>query len=56
MSSDLDYKLRDEAVANVDHRHGYTVEFSPWPEEHRAEYDEEEERLRAELQAGGKDQ
>lgn len=38
---------RDQAVANVDARHGFTVEFAPDPEQHRAEYDNEEERLHA---------
>jgi hypothetical protein len=44
--------LRDRAVANVDARHGYTVEFASDPDAHRAEYDEEERRLEAEADAG----
>jgi hypothetical protein len=39
--------IRDEAVRNVDQRHGHTVEFSSSPEDHRLDYDEEEERLSA---------
>jgi hypothetical protein len=38
--------IRDEAVRRVDQRHGYTVEFASDPEEHRAEYDDEEARLK----------
>jgi regulator of replication initiation timing len=40
--------FRDEAVANVDQRHGFTYEFAPNPEAHRAEYGGEERRLRDE--------
>lgn len=39
--------IRDQAVANVDRRHGYTSEFSSSPEAHLAEYNAEEERLRS---------
>lgn len=38
-------RVRDEAVRAVDARHGYTVEYAPDPEAHRAEYDEEERRV-----------
>lgn len=40
--------LREQAVATVDRRHGYTMEFAPNPGQHALEYDEEEERLIAE--------
>jgi len=40
------FDARDEAVRIVDQRHGYTVEASPDPDAHRAEYDDEEARLR----------
>lgn len=40
------FDVRDQAVANVDARHGYTYEFSHSPEAHLREYDEEERRLR----------
>ena len=36
----------DEAVRIVDGRHGYTVEYAPDPDSHRAEYDAEYQRLR----------
>ena len=42
-----DDPIRDQAVANVDARHGYTIEHSPNPEAHHAEYGEEEARLRS---------
>lgn len=37
--------VRHEAVRLVDQRHGYTVEFAPDPDKHRAEYDAEEAKL-----------
>jgi hypothetical protein len=40
-------ELHDQAVANVDGRHGYAVEFAADPEAHRDEYRDEEVRLRA---------
>jgi hypothetical protein len=46
-----DDDIRDLAVARVDGRHGYTVEFAPDPETHRAEYDDEEARIRHERRA-----
>ena len=42
-----DGDFRSQAVENVDGRHGYTYEFSPSPNNHLSEYDEEEARLRA---------
>lgn len=39
-------EIRSQAVENVDGRHRYTMEFSTNPEDHAAEYDEEEARLR----------
>jgi hypothetical protein len=51
-----DEEIREQAVRNVDARHGYTVEFSIDPRAHRDEYDAEEERLRDErLQARMRD-
>lgn len=41
--------VRDQAVENVDARHGYTCEFSSDPESHVQEYDEEETRLYAKV-------
>ena len=43
---------REAAVEIVDRRHGYTVEFAPTPEAHRAEYDAEELAIK-EKQGGG---
>lgn len=43
--------FRDCAVEIVDGRYGYTVEHSPDPEAHRAEYEQEERRLRAAVDA-----
>ena len=43
----MDVSARDEAIRRVDQRHGYTVEFAPDPDAHRAEYDAEEEAIRA---------
>ncbi len=37
--------LRARAVENVDRRYGFTCEFSTFPVQHAAEYDEEEWRL-----------
>lgn len=37
--------IREQAVATVDCRHGYTYEFSNSPHQHLAEYDEEEKQL-----------
>jgi hypothetical protein len=37
--------LRDRAVEIVDVRHGFTAEFAPDPDAHRAEYDETERLL-----------
>lgn len=39
-------EYRDQAVRNVDKRHGYTAEHSPDPVAHREEYDAEEKHLR----------
>lgn len=43
--------IRDIAVARVDARHGYTIEFSHSQHAHAAEYDEEEKRVEAEFAA-----
>jgi hypothetical protein len=43
--------LREQAVAAVDRRHGFTMEFAPDPRQHALEYDEEEARLIAEVRS-----
>lgn len=45
----LDDRIREVAVARVDRRHGYTMEFAPSPIQHRMEYDEEEATIRAQV-------
>lgn len=46
-----DSALRDRAVQVVDARHGYSIEFSPGPGAHAAEYDLEEVHLHRERAA-----
>jgi hypothetical protein len=46
---DFSGRIRDQAVDNIDQRHGYTMEFAPHQRSHRDEYDAEEARLAAEL-------
>lgn len=48
MKQSLQERIREEAVESVDKRHGYTMEHAPSPAQHRAEYNREEELLRAE--------
>lgn len=43
-------RIRDEAVAAVDGRHGYTLEFAPDREAHLAEYVAEEQARREQIQ------
>lgn len=45
----LKHGIRDAAVALVDVRHGYTVEFSHWRTQHLDQYEELEQKLTAEL-------
>lgn len=42
---DSKFGIRSVAVAAVDMYHGFTCEFSPWPQQHAGEYDTLEELL-----------